>query len=100
MKKSVTILGFLSLFPAGVALADDDCHAPMAEWQPRAAIAALAERNGWAVRRIKVDDGCYEIDASDAAGRRIEVTLDPATLRVVELEYEYEDDDDEDDDDD
>ncbi|GGH63261.1 PepSY domain-containing protein [Frigidibacter albus] len=90
MKKTLTVLGFLAVFPAGLANADDDCFVPMADWQPRDAVARLAEENGWSVRRIKIDDGCYEIDGTDAAGRRIEVTVDPATLQV--LEFEYEDD--------
>lgn len=93
MKKTLTILGFLAVVPAGVALADDDCFVPMANWQPRDAVAGLAEDNGWAVRRIKIDDGCYEIDGRDAEGRRIEVTVHPETLEVIE--FEYEDDDDE-----
>jgi hypothetical protein len=102
MKKTLTILGFLAVLPASVALADDDCFVPMAEWQPRDAVARLAEENGWTVRRIKIDDGCYEIDGSDAEGRPIEVTVHPATLEVIELEYEDEDerDDREGDDDD
>ena len=83
MKKTLTILGFLAVFPAGAALADDDCFVPMANWQPRDAVALLAEENGWTVRRIKIDDGCYEIDGRDAEGRRIEVTVHPATLEVI-----------------
>ena len=93
MKKTLTILGFLAVLPAGAALADDDCFVPMADWQPREAVARLAEENGWTVRRIKIDDGCYEIDGSDAEGRRIEVTVHPATLEVIEIEYEDDDDD-------
>jgi len=88
MKKTLTILGFLAGLPAGAALADDDCFVPMADWQPRDAVARLAGENGWTVRRIKIDDGCYEIDGRDAEGRRIEVTVHPATLQVIELEYE------------
>jgi len=88
MKKILTILGFLTAFPAGVALADDDCFAPMADWQPRDAVARLAEESGWTVRRIKIDDGCYEIDGQDAEGRRIEVTVHPVTLQVIAFEYE------------
>ena len=83
MKKTMTILGFLAVFPAGAALAD---------WQPREAVAQLAQDKGWTVRRIKIDDGCYEIDGRDAMGRRIEVTVHPATLEVIEVEYEDEDD--------
>lgn len=92
MTKSLTILGFLAVFPASAALADDDCFVPMADWQPRDAVARLADENGWTVRRIKVDDGCYEIDGRDAEGRLIEVTVHPATLAVIEFEYEDHDD--------
>ncbi|TCM88217.1 PepSY domain-containing protein [Rhodovulum steppense] len=92
MRKTLTILGILVLMPTGMALADDDCFVPMADWQPRDAVARLAEENGWTVRRIKIDDGCYEIDGTDAEGRRIEVTVDPATLEVIEFEYEDDDD--------
>jgi hypothetical protein len=90
MKKVLTILVLLA-FPAGTALADDDCFVPMAQWQPREAVARLAEEQGWVVRRIKIDDGCYEIDGRDAEGRRIEVTVHPGTLQVIEIEYEDED---------
>lgn len=92
MKKTLTILSFLAVLPASAVLADDDCFVPMADWQPRAAVAQLAEENGWVVRRIKIDDGCYEIDGTDADGRRIEVTVHPSTLQVIELEYEDGDD--------
>ncbi|TDE34814.1 PepSY domain-containing protein [Antarcticimicrobium sediminis] len=93
MKKSLTILAFLSVFPAAAALAGDDCFVPMADWQPREAVARLASENGWTVRRIKIDDGCYEINGRDAEGRQIEVTVHPSTLKVLEIEYEDEDDD-------
>ena len=95
MRKTLTTLAFLAALPAGAALADEDCFVPMADWQPRDAVARLAAENGWTVRRIKIDDGCYEIDGADGEGRRIEVTVHPGTLRVIE--FEYEDDDEEDD---
>src|SRR5690606_42116252 len=92
MKKTLTILGFLAVFPAGVALADDDCFVPMADWQPRDAVARLAEENGWTVRRNKIDDGCYVTGGRDAEGGLIEVTVHPAALQVTAIEYEDEDD--------
>ncbi|MBE0413730.1 MAG: PepSY domain-containing protein [Yoonia sp.] len=79
---------------AGAARADDDCSVPMADWQPRETVERIATENGWTVRRIKVDDGCYEIKGSDAEGRKIEVTINPGTLQIIELEYEDKDDDD------
>ena len=95
MKKILTLLSVLVSMPAGAALASDDCFVPIADWQPRAALVLLAEQNDWTVRRIKIDDGCYEIDGRDASGRAIEVTIHPATLEIIEIEYEDDDDDDE-----
>jgi hypothetical protein len=88
MRKTLTIFALLAVLPAATALADDDCFVPMADWQPRDAVARMAEENGWTVRRIKIDDGCYEIHGTDADGRRIEVTVHPATLAVIEFEYD------------
>lgn len=93
MKKSLTILAFILILPAGTALADDDCFVPMADWQPKEAVAQLAGENGWTVRRIKIDDGCYEIKGTDTDGREIEVTVHPGTLAVIEVEYDDDDDD-------
>lgn len=94
MRKTLMLIAFLGLLPASVALADDDCFVPMADWQPREAVAKLAKDKGWTVRRIKIDDGCYEIDGRDAAGHRIEVTIHPATLSVIAVEREENGDDD------
>lgn len=88
MNRALTTIGFLAVFPAGIAMAEEDCIAPMADWQPRGAVAQLAEDNGWTIRRIKIDDGCYEINGRDAEGRRIEVKVDPTTLEIIEMEYE------------
>ena len=87
----------LIAFAAGAALAEDDCNIPMANWQPREAVRAMAEQRGWQVRRIKIDDGCYEIDAKDQAGKRIEVTVHPATLEVLRIEHEEGEDGEEED---
>ena len=94
MRKTLMMIAFLGAFPVGAALADDDCFVPMSDWQPREAVAKLAKDKGWTVRRIKIDDGCYEIDGRDGEGHRIEVTLHPATLAVIGIEREEKDDDD------
>ncbi|WP_246701693.1 PepSY domain-containing protein [Rhizobium terricola] len=74
----------------GTALAEDDCNLPMATWQPREAVRAMAEARGWRLQRIKIDDGCYEIHALDANGQRFEAKIDPATLQIIEIEHERE----------
>ena len=65
-----------------------DCDAPTESWQPRSAVNALAERNGWKVERLKIDDGCYEIKGRDAEGRHFKAKIDPATLEVVRMKRE------------
>ena len=76
------------LLMGSAARADDDCEVPMSDWLPRSAVVRLAAESGWTVRRIRIDDGCYEIIGTDAEGRAIEVKLDPGTLAVVEMEFE------------
>jgi hypothetical protein len=94
MKHPVLIAALtLATFGVGTALADDDCEAPVADWQPRSAVQQLAQSKGWTIQRIKIDDGCYEIKGRDASGHRIEAKIHPATLAVVELETDEEDDD-------
>ncbi len=96
MKKSLILASVLATLSVGtLAYADDDdCYVPMSQWQSRDAVRGMAEAQGWKVRRIKIDDGCYEIKGYDASGREIEVKIDPATLAVIEMEYEDDDDDD------
>ncbi|MBN9548541.1 MAG: PepSY domain-containing protein [Alphaproteobacteria bacterium] len=86
MRLALTILACVAAFSAGPARADDECFVPMADWKPREAVAALAAEHGWTVRRIKIDDGCYEIDGTDAQGQRIGVTVHPSTLEIIQIE--------------
>jgi hypothetical protein len=54
-------------------------------------VRALAQRNGWQVDRLKVDDGCYEIKGRDAEGQRFKAKIDPATLNVLSVKLEHGD---------
>ena len=68
-----------------------NCDAPPETWQPRSAVSALAQRNGWSVDRLKVDDGCYEIKGRDAQGQRFKAKIDPASLQVIGIQHEHGD---------
>jgi len=92
MKRFKPYLTGAALLIAGTAYADTRCAVPMTDWQPRGAVVRLADQNGWNVRRIKIDDGCYEIIGTDARGRQIEVKIHPGTLAVVKLEYHGDED--------
>ena len=73
MRKTVLAVAvLLSSLGAGSVLADeDDCRTTMSEWQPREAVVATVEGFGWQVRRVKVDDGCYEVKGRDADGNDV-----------------------------
>ncbi|MCX7349915.1 MAG: PepSY domain-containing protein [Alphaproteobacteria bacterium] len=88
MRKTLMIMAFVLAMPAGTALAEEGCFVPMSEWQPREAVVKLAKDKGWTVRRIKIDDGCYEIDARDISGKSFEATIHPETLEVLKIEQE------------
>lgn len=88
-----TILTFsalaLTAAAAAPALADDDArcgNAPRDQWMSEDAIKAKGTEMGYDVRRVKVDDGCYELYALDKNGAKVELYLDPVTAAVVRTE--------------
>ena len=91
--KSRSSLAILCLALAATpASADDDCDVPVPLWQSRDAVLQHANRQGWQVQRLKIDDGCYEIRGRDAQGRAFKARLDPQTLRVMKMKLRAGDD--------
>jgi len=93
MKQMAAAILLLAFAGSGTARADDDCHVPMEQWQPRETVQTMAAGRGWTVARIKIDDGCYEIRGTDKDGRPFKAKIDPATLEIVKLHYKERDDD-------
>lgn len=52
-------------------------------WQPREKLEKQLKDKNWQVRRIKVDNGCYEVYAVNDKGKRVEVYFHPVTLEAV-----------------
>ena len=73
---------------AGAAFASDKCAVPKADWQPQEALQQKLEGEGWKIKKIKVDDGCYEVYGIDAKGKRMEVYFDPKSFAVVQSKSE------------
>jgi len=92
MKTTPIVLSLTLLLLSGSALADDDCDDPVASWQPRENLREKLEAEGWTVRRIKVDDGCYEVKGRDSNGVNAEASFAPASLMMMEWEREEDDD--------
>jgi hypothetical protein len=88
MKSIIAVAALALPLVAGSAQASNKCAVPQAEWQPQAALQQKLEGEGWKIRKIKVDDGCYEVYGTDGKGQRMEAYFDPKTFTVVKSKSE------------
>src|SRR5271167_550339 len=69
------------VFTSGSALAAGKCStAPQSKWQPQPRLEAQLLSDGFKVRQIKVERGCYEVYATDKDGKRINMAFNAETL--------------------
>lgn len=75
----------LALSAAGNALAHGDfkCDVPVKEWKPQDALEDKLKSEGWEIRKIKIDNGCYEVYGFDKMRKRKETYFNPKTFEVV-----------------
>ncbi|WP_027967195.1 PepSY domain-containing protein [Halomonas halocynthiae] len=93
MKKLLLInTALAATLAATMSWADDDCHDPVADWQPKETLQQHIEAKGWEVRKIKVDDGCYEVKGFDQNGNKVEAEYYPASLRLREVQIKFAED--------
>ena len=52
----------------------------------KAAIKAKATDMGYDVRRVKTENGCFEVKAIAKDGSRVDVFMDPTTGKVLQIE--------------
>ena len=83
MKRFALSLLIATVAGIGTAAAEDICNVPEAEWQPKEALQKKLEAEGWTIKTIKTDEGCYEVYGKDAAGKRMETYFDPKTFAVM-----------------
>jgi hypothetical protein len=87
MHKIIIALSLVAGF-GGTALAAEKCNVAMADWKPREALQAKLEGEGWKVRSIKTEDGCYEAYAINADGKKVEAYFNPQTFQSVDMKIE------------
>lgn len=73
----------LTLQSAPARASDDLCNVPKAEWQPMENLEAKLTADGWTVKKIKTEDGCYEVYAQTPDGKRVEAYFNPKTFEAV-----------------
>jgi len=84
MTKTIVLALAASLL-AFPAFAADVCSVPADKAQPKDALKTQLEKDGWTVRQIKDDKGCYEAYAVKD-GKRMENLFDPETLKMLDVE--------------
>jgi len=83
MKRFALSLLIATAAGIGSAAAEDICSVPQAEWQPKEALQKKLESEGWTIKTIKIDEGCYEVYGKDAAGKKMETYFDPKSFTVT-----------------
>ena len=81
--RAAAVAAWLAAAPAsatGLATCDSG---PKSGWQSVETLQKRLEGQGWQVRRIKEDGGCYEVYALDDKGQRVEAYFHPVTLAPV-----------------
>jgi hypothetical protein len=79
---AVSCLCLLSMPASATGLATCD-SGPKSAWQPTEKLQKQLTDQGWKVRRIKEDGGCYEVYGIDDKGQRAEAYFHPVTLAPV-----------------
>ena len=75
-----TLLLNASAFATGLATCDSG---PKSGWQAQEKLEKQLTDQGWKVRRIKEDGGCYEVYALNDKGERVEAYFHPVTFAPV-----------------
>jgi hypothetical protein len=79
---ALAALGLAAASAGATGLATCD-SGPQSGWRPQETLQKQLADQGWQVRRIKVDGGCYEVYAIDNKGQRVEAYFHPVTLASV-----------------
>ena len=82
MKKLILAATLFSALTSGIAQAEDEstkCDVPKDKWMSEDAMKAKAKELGLDVRKIKVENGCYEVYSIDAKGKKVEQVFNPET---------------------
>lgn len=84
--KSAHLICAAALAFSGAAFAQhaERCEPiPKEQWKPQAELQRKLTDMGWKVSRVKIENGCYEVYAKDATGKKVEQFFHPKTLERV-----------------
>ena len=81
---SATILGLAVLATPASATGVIKCNAgPESGWKSSDALKEKLTKEGWKVRLVKPDGGCYEVYGTTPKAERVEAYFHPVTLEKL-----------------
>ncbi len=80
---AVAAASVLALAQPASATGKMTCDAPQASWKSMDALTAQLTKQGWAVRKAKVDGGRYEVYGTDPDGNRVEAYFHPVSFKKL-----------------
>ena len=80
---AVVAASVLAIGQPAAATGKMSCDAPQASWKSMDTLKAELAKDGWTVRKAKVDGGCYEVYGTDPEGRSVEAYFHPVTFKKL-----------------
>jgi hypothetical protein len=80
MYRKITIAVLCALLASPSFAAESCSRSPAAKFKPKAALAEKLKKEGFDVRRIKVESGCYEVYAIDKSGHKFNAAYNAETF--------------------
>lgn len=80
--KSMSAAALLA-FSLGAYASSACTDAPRDKWLPQKDVQAKLEKQGYSVKRLKAEDGCYEAHVTGKDGKKAEIEINPVDGNVV-----------------
>ena len=86
MKRAFLLTAIAVAIASPAFAAGNACStAPKSAWQPQSKLEKMLKADGLTVKRIKVENGCYEVYATDKDGKRMNLAYNAETLQQNDL---------------
>jgi|1048.fasta_scaffold00010_31 hypothetical protein len=84
--KKITLIAIFAL--SSSAFASPRCEVAKGPSKSEQEVTAHLKEQGFEVRRVKSSKGCYEVYARRSDGVKVELYVDPVTLKILKQERE------------
>ena len=85
MHRFVFTAAILAIVSMPALAAQPSCSsAPKSQWQPQSKLETILKNQGLKVLQVKVENGCYEVYATDTGGKRVNLAYNAETLQKLD----------------